>query len=165
MVSRLATWNNFDPGMKLLVHSQTSRVQPLMYGNGLVIPSPILLGMWLLIHAGIKVNPCQLKGLCKQHRNASQRIYLSQEQSPRLIDPSFSIAVYMRQWSGSSFHIYNGLSHVRHQPSIYTHNDFLWITQEIYVKLSNCPIFMDQKLVLEIIVCNFGAILSSREIS
>ena len=42
--------------MKLFIHSQTSTVQPLKFGNGYVIPSHTLLGMWLLINAGIKVN-------------------------------------------------------------------------------------------------------------
>ena len=37
-------------GMKLLIHSQTSMVQPLRFGNGYVISSHMLLGMWLLIH-------------------------------------------------------------------------------------------------------------------
>ena len=32
--------------------------QPLKFGNGLVISSHTFLGMWLLIHAGIKVTPC-----------------------------------------------------------------------------------------------------------
>ena len=29
------------------------------FGNGREIPSHIILGMWLLIHAGIEVNLCQ----------------------------------------------------------------------------------------------------------
>ena len=41
--------------MKLLIHSQTSTVQPLKFGNGQVISSHTLLGMWLLIHAGLKL--------------------------------------------------------------------------------------------------------------
>ena len=32
-------------------------VAPLKFGNGYVISSHPLLGMWLFIHAGIKVNP------------------------------------------------------------------------------------------------------------
>ena len=32
-------------------------VQPLKFRNGWVISSHTLLGMWLLIHAGIKVKP------------------------------------------------------------------------------------------------------------
>ena len=39
--------------------SQTSKVQPLKFENGLVISSHILLSVWLLIRAGIKVNLCQ----------------------------------------------------------------------------------------------------------
>ena len=42
--------------MKLLIHTQTSTVQPLKIGNEYVISSHTLSGMWLLIHAGIKVN-------------------------------------------------------------------------------------------------------------
>ena len=38
--------------------SQTSVMQPLKFGNGYVISSDTLLTMRLLIHAGIKVNPC-----------------------------------------------------------------------------------------------------------
>ena len=48
-------------GMKLLIYSQTSTVQPLKFGNGEVISSQILLGMGLLIHAEIKVDLCQWK--------------------------------------------------------------------------------------------------------
>ena len=44
-------------GMKLLIHSQTSTVEPLKFENGLVISSCTFLYMWLLIHAGIKVKP------------------------------------------------------------------------------------------------------------
>ena len=43
--------------MKLHILSQTSTVQSLKLRNGWVIPSHTLLGMWLLIHAGIKVDP------------------------------------------------------------------------------------------------------------
>ena len=51
-------------GMKLLTHFQTSTVVPLKFGNGYVISSHTLFGMRLLIHAGIKVFPCQQKELC-----------------------------------------------------------------------------------------------------
>ena len=37
--------------MTLLIHSQTS----VKFGNGSVISSHTLLGMWLLIHAGLKI--------------------------------------------------------------------------------------------------------------
>ena len=40
-------------GMKLLIHPQTSVVQPLKFGNNFIFT---LLGMWLLIRGGIKVN-------------------------------------------------------------------------------------------------------------
>ena len=46
---------------KLHIHSQTSTVQPLKFGNGWVIASRTLLGMWLLIYAVIWINPCELK--------------------------------------------------------------------------------------------------------
>ena len=45
-------------GMKLLIHSYTSTVQPLKFANGYVISSHTLRGMRLLIHAEIKVNRC-----------------------------------------------------------------------------------------------------------
>ena len=44
--------------MKLLIHSQTSTVQPLKFGNEQEIASNILLGVWLVIHAEIYVQPC-----------------------------------------------------------------------------------------------------------
>ena len=44
-------------GMKSFIHSQTSTVQPLTFGNGEVTSSPTLLSMWLLIQSRIKVNP------------------------------------------------------------------------------------------------------------
>ena len=55
-----AWMNNFihyKCGMKLFIHSQTLAVAPLKFGNGYVISSHILPRMWLLIRAGIKVNP------------------------------------------------------------------------------------------------------------
>ena len=42
--------------MKLRIHSQTSTVQLLKFGNGYVTSSYILLGMWLLNHAGLKLS-------------------------------------------------------------------------------------------------------------
>ena len=59
----LQTWisNCIDYNMrveKLLIHFQISTVQPLKFGNGSVISSRTLLVIWLLIPAGIKVNPC-----------------------------------------------------------------------------------------------------------
>ena len=39
-------------GLKFLSHSQTAAVQPLTFGNRYIIPSHILLGMWLLIMLG-----------------------------------------------------------------------------------------------------------------
>ena len=44
-------------GVKLLVHSQTPTVQPLKFGNERIITPYTLLGIQLLIHAGVKVNP------------------------------------------------------------------------------------------------------------
>ena len=44
-------------GMKLLNHSQSPTVAPLNFGHDLVISSHILLGMCLLVHAGLKVDP------------------------------------------------------------------------------------------------------------
>ena len=49
-------------GMKILIHSQTSTVQPLKFGIGTVISSRTLLDMWLLIHTEIKVKGMLLKG-------------------------------------------------------------------------------------------------------
>ena len=43
-------------GIKSCIHSQTSTVVPLKFGNGYVISSHTLMAIWLLIHAGIKVN-------------------------------------------------------------------------------------------------------------
>ena len=44
--------------MKLHIHAQTWKVQPLKLGSGQVISSYTLRGMWLIIHAGIKVKQC-----------------------------------------------------------------------------------------------------------
>ena len=63
--SLLLTWVEFNPnmyksilkgGMKLLIHPQTSTVQLLKFGNEQVISSHTLLGMWKVMHAGIKWN-------------------------------------------------------------------------------------------------------------
>ena len=48
-------------GRKLLIHYQISTVQSLKFGNGEAISSHTLPGMWLLIHAGIKINPRKWK--------------------------------------------------------------------------------------------------------
>ena len=40
-------------GMKLLLHSQTSTVEPLRFGDGYMILSQIWLSMWLYIQAEI----------------------------------------------------------------------------------------------------------------
>ena len=44
--------------VKLLIHSQTSTMQPLVFGNGYIIASHTLLNMWFPILAGISVNLC-----------------------------------------------------------------------------------------------------------
>ena len=46
--------------MKSLIHSQTSKVQPLKFGNGLVISFHTVLDI-LHIPARIKDNPCYFK--------------------------------------------------------------------------------------------------------
>ena len=43
--------------VKLFIYSQTSTAGPLKVENGWIILSQTLLGTWLLVHAGIKVNP------------------------------------------------------------------------------------------------------------
>ena len=48
--------------MKLLIHSQTWTVAPLKFGNGYVISYLILLGIWLLVHAGLTLNPVKKMG-------------------------------------------------------------------------------------------------------
>ena len=45
-------------GVKLLIHPQTSTVRPLKFDNGWVHSYHILMGVWLLIYAGITVNSC-----------------------------------------------------------------------------------------------------------
>ena len=45
-------------GMGLFIHSQTSTMQPLKFGNGEVISSHTVLDMWLLIYAVIDVSLC-----------------------------------------------------------------------------------------------------------
>ena len=44
-------------GVNVLIHSQTSTVQPLKFRNGWVISAHTFLDMYLFIHAGIKANP------------------------------------------------------------------------------------------------------------
>ena len=44
-------------GIKLFIHSQTWAVHLFQFRNGYVISSHTLLDMWLLLHAGINVNP------------------------------------------------------------------------------------------------------------
>ena len=41
-----------------IIHSQTSTVQPLKFGNEWIMLFYILLYMWLLIPAAININPC-----------------------------------------------------------------------------------------------------------
>ena len=41
----------------LFIHSQTSIAAPLKFGNGKVISSHTLRGLWLFMHAVIKMNP------------------------------------------------------------------------------------------------------------
>ena len=48
--------------MTLLIRSQTSIIVLLRFGTGCMIPSPILLVMWLFISPGIKVIQCYEKG-------------------------------------------------------------------------------------------------------
>ena len=48
--------------VKLLIYSQTSTAGPLKDENGWIILSHTLLGTWLLVHAGIKVNPLHWRG-------------------------------------------------------------------------------------------------------
>ena len=47
-----------DEPWKFFGNTESSTVQQLKFRNGLVISPHILPGMWLLIHAGIKVKPC-----------------------------------------------------------------------------------------------------------
>ena len=44
-------------GIKLLNHSQTSTMQPLKFGNGLITSSHTLLGMWFLFHVKLHCVP------------------------------------------------------------------------------------------------------------
>ena len=55
--------------MELLIHSQTSSVQPVKFRNGLVIPFYTLMDMWLLSHIGIKASPYDKIGQRSQIKN------------------------------------------------------------------------------------------------
>ena len=44
--------------VQLLIHSQTSTVVPLKFGNGYIISSHALQGIWLLTRVSIKIGPC-----------------------------------------------------------------------------------------------------------
>ena len=43
---------------EIIFHSQTSTARPLKFGYELVISSHTWVGVWLLIHAGIKIDTC-----------------------------------------------------------------------------------------------------------
>ena len=68
-------------GMKSIIHSQTSTVEPFEIGNGEIISFHTFLSMRLLIHAGIKFIPCQEKGLLVEdkeqsvHRNVIDKLF------------------------------------------------------------------------------------------
>ena len=57
-ISNYIHYKECECGIITLTHSQTSTVQPLKFGNGLVISFQTLLDMWLFIHAGIQVKSC-----------------------------------------------------------------------------------------------------------
>ena len=52
--------------MKSLIHLQIETLQLLKFGYWYVISSHNFQGLWLLIHANIKVDPSQVKGLMVQ---------------------------------------------------------------------------------------------------
>ena len=52
----------------VLIHSQTSTVAPLKFGNWYVISSHILLGTLFIIHAAIKINHILVKGVHGIHQ-------------------------------------------------------------------------------------------------
>ena len=59
--------------MKLLIHSQTSTVQPKKFGKGLVFPFHTLPGIWLLINIENTDNLCKQKGSLVSGEFPSQR--------------------------------------------------------------------------------------------
>ena len=64
-------------GMKLLIHFQTSTVDPLKFRHGWVNSSHTLAVILLLIHGGIKGKPCQWKGPSSQTTTWKQNDALS----------------------------------------------------------------------------------------
>ena len=52
-------------GMKSLIHCQTSTVLPWKFGNGYMISSHTLRGLWSLIDNGIKIDPCECHLNCR----------------------------------------------------------------------------------------------------
>ena len=58
MTSSWSTQTIIECGKILLIHSQTSMVQPFMFGNGWIILFHVSLCMWLIIHAYFQFNPC-----------------------------------------------------------------------------------------------------------
>ena len=82
---------------KLLIHSQTSMVQPLKFGMGKEFHPTFLLGMWLLIHASIKVNPRWWRGpMCAPHK---ARVFVG-----ALCDYAIRILVIYSNNKAHSFH-------------------------------------------------------------
>ena len=51
----LLTWFKFNPNMDYKVWDEITYRFPVQFGNGWIISSQTLLGMWFLIHVGIKV--------------------------------------------------------------------------------------------------------------
>ena len=68
-------------GMKLFIHSQTSTVALLTFGNGSVISAFTLLDMWSLTYAATEVlekqSPCLRPEKCGQGRISSLKSYLT----------------------------------------------------------------------------------------
>ena len=57
IAARISITSQYKVWYEIIIHSQTSAIVPLKLTNELIIPSHTLLGIWLLIHAGIEVDP------------------------------------------------------------------------------------------------------------
>ena len=67
--------------IKSLIHLQTSTVQPMKFANKYVISSHDLMGMWLLIHAGIEFKACWWKGETTIDAKKQLRNYISRNKN------------------------------------------------------------------------------------
>ena len=108
-------------------YSSTCYIQILMhkFGNGWIISSHTLLGMWLLIPAGIKANPCKM-GLCDVCR-----VNYEKQQKQCFVNRFIHLLKPLWQINSARYH----LRRITARPQ--------------YINWSTCAILSLQKLLIE----------------